>query len=347
MTQVKIPKVSVVMAVHNGGPFVRQTIESILAQQYRDLEFIIVDDASSDDTPSIVRSFDDPRIRYMPQAANIGQTAALNIGIRAAQGQYIARIDADDIAKPQRFEMQVKFLDVHPSVAVVGMWQETIDINGRVQGLRRFPTDPWEISAGLFTASPMNWFCLSHPTVMIRKSALDKVGLYDERLRICQDYDLWVRTARSFLLANVGAVGLQYRAHGQSLSQKNLTRTKDEIKSIIERNIDFLLPDLNVSQAHALRDMLIFDPLQGDPKAILPLFDRFFGALMQASVAKQTHQKVKAYQERIKVLYVPQIIKRDILFGTGLFFKALFASPETFFSKRFLACVWYSVKRKW
>ena len=283
----------------------------------------------------------------MPQVKNIGQTAALNIGICAAKGRYIARIDADDIAKPERFDMQVNFLDVHPAVAVVGMWQETIDIDGRVQGLRRFPTDPWEISAGLFTASPMNWFCISHPTVMIRKSALDQVGLYDERLRICQDYDLWVRMARSFLLANVGAVGLQYRAHGQSLSQKNLSRTKDEIKNIIERNIDFLLPDLNVTAAAALRDMLIFDPVTGDPKAILPLFDRFFGALMQASAAKEAHPKVKAYQERIKVLYIPQIIKKDVPFGFGLFIKALFVSPGTVFSKRFLACVWYAIKRKW
>ncbi len=339
--------VSVVMAVHNGAAFVGKTIESILSQDHRQFEFIIIDDASTDDTPAIVASFQDARIRYSRNERNIGQTASLNIGIRQAQGEYIARIDADDIAKSGRFKEQVNFLDAHPEVAVVGTWQETIDIHGRLQGVRRFPTDPWQIGMGLFTCSPLNWFCLSHPTVMIRKSALEKVGLFDETLRISQDYDLWLRISRSFSLANIPYVGLQYRAHGQSLSQKDLSRTKSEIKTIIGRNVDHVLPGLNSGDREALIGMLLFDPLKDDPKKVMGLFDRYLKGLAQATAVKAPEANVKAYSERLKVLYVPQIIKQDPLLGLTLFFKALFFQTGTVISKRFLACVWYSVKRKW
>ena len=182
---------------------------------------------------------------------------------------------------------------------------------------------------------------------MIRKSALDTVGLYDERLSICQDYDLWIRMARSFLLVNIPYIGLQYRAHGQSLSQKNIGRTKDEIMGIILRNINFLLPDLSVTDSQALLAMLIFDPLQQDERIVLALFDRYFNALMRASAVKADAAHIRVYQARIKALYVPQILKKNVLLGISSFIQALFTQPRSLFSKRFLACMWYSVNRKW
>ena len=101
------PAVTVLMTVHNGGPYLRTAIHSVLAQTYRDFRFLIVDDASSDDTRDIIRSYDDPRVELMVLPQNVGQTAALNLGLRHAASPWIARMDADDYAAPSRLEEQL------------------------------------------------------------------------------------------------------------------------------------------------------------------------------------------------------------------------------------------------
>ena len=126
------PKVSVVMCVHNGERYLYEALESVLNQTFEDFEFIIVDDASADNTPAILKEYaaQDGRIRLMRNAHNLGLTRSLNKALRLAKGEYIARQDADDISLPQRLEKQVEFLNSNSRTAVVGSWTEVIDEYG-------------------------------------------------------------------------------------------------------------------------------------------------------------------------------------------------------------------------
>jgi len=183
----KLPKVSVVMSVYNDESYVAEAVNSILDQTFSDFEFIIINDGSTDKTPQIIRSFDDPRIRVIDQP-NSGLTVSLNRGIRLAKGEYIARMDADDLSEPERLEKQVEALDRNPGIAVVGCWYKVIDENGSLLGYKRLPDDVNQLAKLLKRDNP-----ICHGSVMMRKEAIQAVGLYNENLRYAQDYELWLR----------------------------------------------------------------------------------------------------------------------------------------------------------
>ena len=191
------PKVSVVMSVYNEERHVEEAIRSILDQTFKDFEFIVVDDGSTDKTPQILRSFSDPRLKIIRQR-NMGLTKALNRGISLAEGEYIARMDADDVSLPERLERQVKFLDENPEVGIVGTAYYEIDAEGRILGRERFPTRDEDLRKVLIRYNPF-----FHASVMIRRTVFEKVGLYDESFPYAQDYELWFRVARHFKLANL------------------------------------------------------------------------------------------------------------------------------------------------
>ncbi len=178
------------MSVFNGARYLREAVESILGQRFRDYEFIIIDDGSTDASREIISCYDDRRIRLMVNEANLGLPVSLNKGIRSARGEYIARQDADDVSLPDRLELQTAYLDAHPEVALVGCWWERIDEKGRVFDLASVPTDgplllDRMLEGGLNPAP--------HGSMVFRKQASDAVGGYDERFRYTQDFDLWLR----------------------------------------------------------------------------------------------------------------------------------------------------------
>ncbi len=201
------PTITVLMAVHNGAATVREAIDSILAQTWTDFEFLIVDDASTDDTPAILRALADPRVRVVRNDANLGLTQSLNRGLDLARGRLIARMDADDRALPERFARQVALLDAQPEVGLCGTWVETIgDPAGEVWD---FPADDARIRCRLLFET-----VLPHSTVMFRRDVFEAAGLrYDPAFTYAQDYDLWVRAAQHTRLANVPEVLLHYRVH--------------------------------------------------------------------------------------------------------------------------------------
>src|SRR5579864_8737730 len=125
------PKVSVLLAVHDGEPYVHEAVRGVLKQTFREFEFLVVDDASTDNTVAIVDSFADPRIRILRNEHNLGQVPSLNRGLLEARGEYVARIDADDVSLPRRLERQVALLDAQPEVALVGAWMSLVDDSGR------------------------------------------------------------------------------------------------------------------------------------------------------------------------------------------------------------------------
>jgi len=212
----------VLMPVYNGEPYLDASIGSILSQTFTDFEFIIVDDGSTDRSLQIIEQFQrrDARIRALSRP-NTGIVGALNDGLAIAQGELIARMDADDVAYPPRLERQVAFLDVHPECVAVGAQVRCIDRDGNpVDSGYRVPFDHTEIHE--------HWHLqgigggIPHPTAMLRCAAIRQIGGY--RQLIAEDHDLFVRIAEVGRLANLPDVLLDYRIHPQGLSQLHRQR---------------------------------------------------------------------------------------------------------------------------
>ena len=214
-----LPRVSVVMSVRNAERFVAQAVESILTQTMSDLEFIVVDNASSDRTPEILSTFaqGDARLRLHRTDADVGLAAALNLACEEAQGLLIARMDGDDVALSGRLERQAAYLADHPSVALVGGGAIVIDDSGKGYHARCPPTGDSDIRASLVERN-----CIIHSTVMMRRNALSRVGGYRARFTHAEDYDLWLRLAERYQLANLPDVVLHYRLHPGQVSHQAL-----------------------------------------------------------------------------------------------------------------------------
>lgn len=212
------PRVSVIMGIKNGERFLRESVESIVAQTFNDFEFIIIDDGSTDRTAEILKEFSqkDSRVKIITNPQNLGLTKSLNIGIRAASGEYIARMDADDIAMPERFEKQVKFLDENSGHTLVGSWAQVIDEKGSDVRELKYPTADTELKKTLIKLNPF-----IHASIMMRRSALDQTGLYDEAWRYGQDYELYFRIAKNFKMANISELLLKHRINRDSVTRKN------------------------------------------------------------------------------------------------------------------------------
>jgi len=191
------PRVSVLMAVHNGAPWVADAARSVLAQTLGDLELVVVDDGSTDATGDLLTGIDDPRVRF-ERRTHAGLTRALNHGLGLARAALIARLDADDIALPERLARQVAFLDAHPEIGVVGSAAREINGDGREVRVVRPPEDDGSLRRALIRRNP-----LLHSTVMMRRRVVEAVAGYDVRFAVAQDYDLWIRLAAVTRLANL------------------------------------------------------------------------------------------------------------------------------------------------
>jgi glycosyltransferase involved in cell wall biosynthesis len=202
------PLISVVMPNYNTAAYLAEAVESIRAQTYDHWELLIVDDGSTDASLAIARDLTarDERIRCL-EIPHQGIVAALNTGVHAAQGELIARMDADDVALPHRFQVQLDELNAHPDWALVGGGFETIDVDGQAWKTQLPPTDPGQVRAALARGN-----CLCHSTILMRRAALETcAGPYRAPFMLAEDYDLWLRMAERHELANVPAVVLRYR----------------------------------------------------------------------------------------------------------------------------------------
>tara|TARA_B100000315_G_C14594879_1_gene598290 strand:+ start:1305 stop:2402 length:1098 start_codon:yes stop_codon:yes gene_type:complete len=229
-----MPAVSVLMTVYNGEEFVAQTIDSILSQTFGDFEFVIVDNASTDDSLKIVESFDDSRIRLVRNVENLGQTKSLNIGLHQSCGKYIARIDADDLAFRQRLAMQVLFLDAHPEVAVVGSHVHLIDSDGQYLYTQLFPVESQDVLwMSLFTTP------LAHSAVVMRRDVVCEVGGYDENLIRAQDYALWSKLINNgHLVTNLSEPLVSIRVHNdRNWTKSNIGNAGVEASVVMRHNI--------------------------------------------------------------------------------------------------------------
>lgn len=209
-----MPKVSVVMPVYNSETYLAEAIDSILTQTFTDFEFVIVDDGSTDSSSQIIASYasKDPRIHVHVMPQNSGIVAALNEGVRVSSAPLIARMDADDISLPSRFERQVAFFDQN-TVGLVG--SNYIKSTENSRKTTHHPTAPAEVARKLLYTC-----CIGHPTVMFSRDAFVQAGGYDPSYAGggAEDYDLWLRMSRNVQLANLPDNLLKYRRHSVSLS---------------------------------------------------------------------------------------------------------------------------------
>lgn len=211
------PKVSVLMSVHNGQKYLKEAVDSILNQTYTNFEFLIIDDKSSDSTLKILQSFNDQRIKVIKNKKNLGLTKSLNLGLKKVKGDYVARMDCDDISLPERFKTQVDFLDKRPLLGLCGNWVEYIDPLGRGLEIKKYPTKHEDLLKIILRYNPFK-----HPSLMIRKSVLLNLDGYDEKFKYAQDYDLVLRLGAISKVANIPKVLLKYRIEPEtSISFKN------------------------------------------------------------------------------------------------------------------------------
>ncbi len=180
------PKITVLMTVYNGGKYLSASIESVLNQRFSDFELLIINDCSTDNSVDVINSFRDERIVLHHNKKNLGQTTSLNIGIKLASAEYIARIDADDIAFPDWLKKQMDFVSNHCEYAVVSAGAVVIDENGKVTRTYIPPASRQDILLRALLDSPIN-----HVGSIMHKKVIVSCGGYDERYKIIADYKLW------------------------------------------------------------------------------------------------------------------------------------------------------------
>ncbi len=230
------PRVSVLMSVYNGARYLREAIDSILAQTFTDFEFIIVDDGSTDETPAILDSYTDPRIVRLRNETNIGLTKSLNRGLAIARGEYVARQDADDVSFPERIQKQVAFLDAHPIVAMVGSAYYQIDPYGALIGIVLLPCDHQAIADEL-----LYHCCFCHGATIFRLNQVRQVGNYNEEFVVAQDWDLWVRLMQNYQLANLPDALYKLRCSSRSISVRSRESQRRAARHISETAMKFRL----------------------------------------------------------------------------------------------------------
>jgi len=208
------PVVSVVMPVRNGQRFVELAIQSVLNQTLKDFELIIVDDGSTDRTWQLCKAFQDSRIRLLQNPSTFGVPKSLNRGILASRSRYIARLDADDVAMPERLERQVLFLEQNPLYGIVGSWMRTI---GDRSLIVKYPVQDEDIRSVLLFRTPFG-----HPAVTFRKDWDNGFpGLYNEAFLAAQDYDYWDRISKDWKCRNLPECLTEYRLHDSQHSKIN------------------------------------------------------------------------------------------------------------------------------
>lgn len=225
------PAVTVLMPVYNADRFVAQTIDSVLAQTFRDFEFLIINDGSTDRTPEILQDYArrDDRIRLISRP-NTGYVIALNEGLELARGELVARIDADDLADPRRLELQLARMRHEPDLVALGSNAYAMDENGRMLGDYCVPLTHEEIEASHLRGSST----IHHPAVMLRPAAVKRVGGYRREFMPCEDFDLWLRLGEVGRLANLPEKLLTKRLFVGSAVTSNLAKQEKLVKQIVE-----------------------------------------------------------------------------------------------------------------
>lgn len=314
-------KISVILPVYNGSSYIAECILSLLNQSYSNFEIIIIDDCSTDNTPDIIASFYDERIRYYRNHKNHGIVFSLNKALSLVTGQYIARMDADDICCTERFERQVEFLETHPEIGIVSTWFELF---GSRSGTIRYSTNPEEIKCKLLFSLQ-----LLHPGWMIRRQVLETHNLlYREEYRYAEDWDFLVRASHITQLANLNQVLMRYRVNPQQVSNTHAEIQRNIADKVAKNQLEHVGLILNTSEFRIFRrlfgkhDLLVS---QYEMKSLLLILQRLIDA---NEVSHTYHSKVlfKVIQNELFWLSYFNLLhkqKSGLLILTSPFLKGL------------------------
>ncbi|MFZ6664545.1 glycosyltransferase family 2 protein [Peijinzhouia sedimentorum] len=237
------PVLSVLMSVYNGEEYLNEAIESILNQSFSDFEFLIINDASTDNSHDIILAYEDPRIRLVNNITNIGLTRSLNKGIELSKGDFIARMDADDISLCNRLATQIEFLNRNPEVALVGSFGIFFNNDTLRDQLVSVQAQSDLIFTELFFKN--NFI---HSSVMFKKSLVATIG-YNVNLPFAQDYYLWTQVAYKYPVANIELPLIKYRIHSKSISLNKKDQQDNCVKETQKLHLKLMgLNNLNDSQ---------------------------------------------------------------------------------------------------
>jgi hypothetical protein len=304
------PLVTVLMPVFNAKDFLRESINSILNQTYNCFEFLIINDGSTDESLEIIREFKDGRIKIVSLEKNIGIISVLNLGLEIAKGDYVARMDADDISLPQRLEKQVEFLQDNPDVGCLGTDFEWLDDPNRQSWIKYF--DPVNISIALLFEC-----AICHPTVMLRMEAIHRHKFsYPTEYVHAEDYALWVNTGQKIKLANLREVLLIYRKH-----EKQISATKNQLQCLSINRIQTI--QLEYLQIHPTQAQLMLHSSLSGGFVPLPQLERLLSqwgnTLIEANAREklydnnmfkeQIHQRIKdtVYKTNCQLQSMPKV----------------------------------------
>lgn len=287
------PLISAILPVYNGEDHLKECIDSVLNQTFTNFEFIIVDDASTDSTPQILAKYSnkDERIKIITNPVNQKQTISANTACKNAGGRYLARMDADDVALPTRFEKQCEFLGANQEIGMVGTWTDTISETGKIIGQWRTAYEPGMLNWNLLFGTSF-----AHSSVMMRKNIVEQAGLYQSPE--AEDYDLWSRISRIAKVANLPEVLQQKRVWQGQLALKVPTETRDCVLQIMQKNINHLLnrSNLDLDMIRNIRKVSDRTPIIQDSqlisdirKILLQLYDKY---LCKFDLTKSEKKKV-------------------------------------------------------
>jgi glycosyltransferase involved in cell wall biosynthesis len=245
--------VSVIMPVYNAERYLSEAIESILGQTYREFEFLIIDDGSTDSSAAIVRKFNDARIRFVQNDSNLKICHTLNRGLELARGDFIARMDSDDFAHPRRLAAQIRFLQSHPDLVGIGTWIRTSR-----DKIWRNPVGSQELHASMYFRN-----CLFHPTALFRAEAFrDPMLRYDQDYLYAEEWELWFRMMRHSRIGNVPRVLLDYRLHPGSSVEQNRPAQYASVVRLMQREWGRLTTELTTEQINTIvRHDVMMEPI--------------------------------------------------------------------------------------
>ena len=289
-----MPVISILMAVHNGEQFLAETLASVAAQTFADFEFLIVDDASSDGSAAILASAakDDERIRVITNETNLGLTKSLNRGLGEAKGEFIARIDADDVCLPQRLEVQLEYMREFPYFVGITSGYEMIDGEGRTLSRVDEALDSAQIEWLLGWNPPA-----PHPTYFFKRCPVgDEPIFYDEQYRTAQDFALWSRLAQLGPTARLPDVLIKYRRHEGAITHAKRHEQAQNCAEIGRANLAAHFPADVVAKLEPLNALFSYNA-KADPATIASAVE---GAnAMLAHDANARHATHKAWRQKM------------------------------------------------
>lgn len=235
------PKITVLMPVYNAEKYLRAAIDSILNQTFKDFEFLIINDASTDNSKKIILSYDDKRIRYFENMKNLGRPKTSNKGLSLAKADYVARMDADDVSLPDRLKKQFEIMEKDNKVGLVASWIAIIDENDNNKSYWRTDrktNSPEEIFYRLFFEN-----CLANSSVLFEKDIVLKIGGYNESFERAQDYELWSRLAKLTKIVKIRKIEVKYREYTQNTTSEVINQQCLNEQKVFLKNVDDLLTE--------------------------------------------------------------------------------------------------------